>query len=133
MPMTMEFGYSEEGSLKNITFQGLNGSEFTGNIKSALDLLKIENPVRVFKDRVKAGEFDCMMDDGYNRILSEVEFVSSLWRYPDAGEGEPRQGELNVLMLLANTIEAASRLHAIISSEGTACGGMDDDENCSLL
>ena len=131
--MVMEFGYRKDGSLKNITFSGLNGSEFTGNVKSALDLLKIENPVRVFKDKVKAGEFDDMMDDEYNRILNEVEFISSLWRYPDAKEGEPKQGELNVLMLLANAIEAASRQHAIISREGTECGEIDGGENCSLL
>ena len=131
--MVMEFGYRKDGSLKNITFQGLNGSEFTGNAKSALELLKIENPVRVFMERVKAGEFDTMPEDEYQQVLSAVEFVASLWRYPDAKDGEPNQGEMNVLMLLANAIEAASRQHAVISSEGTECRGIDGGENCSLL
>lgn len=132
MSMVMEFGYNGDGSLKNITFQGLNGSEFTGNVKSALDLLKIENPARVFKDRVKSGEFDYMMNDEYSRILNEMKFISSLWRYPDDLE-ESKQGEMNVLMLLANAIEAASRQHAIISKEGIGCEGMDGGESCSLL
>lgn len=133
MPMVMEFGYNKDGSLKNITFSGLNGNEFTGNVKSALELLKIENPACAFKDRVKAGEFDAMMDDEYNQIFNEVNFVSSLWHYPDAKEGEARQGEMNVLMLLANAIEAASRQHAIISREDIGCEGMDGGESCSLL
>lgn len=122
--MVMEFGYNGDGSLKNITFQGLNGSEFTGNLKSALNLLKIENPACAFKDRVKAGEYDNMPDEEYNKILNAVDFVSSLWRYPDDPE-ESRQGEMNVLMLLANAIEAASKQYAAINSEGmpleTAC------------
>ena len=80
MPMVMEFGYNGDGSLKNITFSGLSGREFTGNVKNALELLKIENPARVFMDRVKAGEFDTMPEDEYQQVLSAVEFVASLWR-----------------------------------------------------
>ena len=128
--MVMEFGYREDGSLKNITFSGLNGNEFAGNIKSALDLLKIENPARAFMERVKAGEFDTMPEDEYQQALSAVEFVASLWRYPDAKEGEPKQGEMNVLMLLVNAIEAASRQHAIIDSYGIGCGGISSGESC---
>lgn len=115
--MIMDWSLNEDGSLEHITFQGLSGSEFTGNVKSALELLKIENPARAFKDRVKSGEYDNMPDEEYNKILNAVEFVSFLWRYPDAREGESRQGEMNVLMLLANAIESASRQHAAISRQ----------------
>ena len=74
-----------------------------------------------------------MMDDEYSRILNGMEFISSLWQYPDAQEGEPRQGEMNVIMLLANAIEAASRQHAIISRAGIGCAGVGSGESCSLL
>lgn len=53
--MVMEYELNENGCMEHITFTGLNGNEFTGNAKSALDLLKIENPVVTFAARVKIG------------------------------------------------------------------------------
>lgn len=38
--MIMDWSFNEDGSLERITFQGLSGSEFTGNVKSALELMK---------------------------------------------------------------------------------------------
>lgn len=115
--MTMDFQYDEYGRLEHITFQGLNGCEPVRDLKNALELLKIENPLRSFQDRVRAGEFDNTPDDEYEQIASTMRFVSSLWRYPDAQEGEPTQNEMNVLMLLANAVEAASKLNATISRQ----------------
>ncbi|RKI37537.1 hypothetical protein D7V86_22845 [bacterium D16-51] len=106
--MTMDFQYDGHGGLEYITFRGLNGCETARDMKNALELLKIENPLRSFQDRVRAGEFDSTPDDEYEQIASTMKFVSSLWRYPDAQEGEPAQNEMNVLMLLANAVEAAS-------------------------
>jgi len=115
MPMEMDWKFNEDGSLERITFQGLNGSEFTGNLKSALDMLKIKNPTSTFADRVKTGEFDNTLDEEYIKICEAVQYVSSLWHYPDAQEGELAQCEMNALMLLANAIEEISRQNAIIN------------------
>lgn len=115
MPMEMDWKFNEDGSLEHITFQGLSGSEFTGNLKSALDLLKIKNPTSTFADRVKTGEFDNMLDEEYVQLVDNVQYVSSLWHYSDAQEGELAQCEMNALMLLANTIEEISRQNAIIN------------------
>ena len=125
MAMTMNFKYNEDGSMEHITFQGLNGSEFSGNLKSALELLKIENPVIAFNDKVKAGECDNMSDDEFAKLLNAMKFVSSLWRYPDAKEGEAENREMNVLMLLANVIEVASRQQAIISWQSAGYKGKE--------
>lgn len=116
--MTMDFKFDEYGSLEHITFRGLNGCETVRDLKNALELLKIENPLRSFQDRVRAGEFDNTPDDEYEQITSTMKFVSSLWRYPDVPEGESTQSEMNVLMLLANAVEAASKLNATISRQG---------------
>ena len=112
--MKMNFQYDDYGSLEHITFHGLDGREPVGNLKSALELLKIENPMRSFHDRLKAGEFDNTPDDEYKQIVSAVEFIATLWRYPDAQIGELAQPEMNVLMLLANAIESASKQNATI-------------------
>ena len=44
-----------------------------------------------------------------------MEFLDSLWRYPDAKFARP---EMNVLMLLANAIETVRRQQTIISRQG---------------
>jgi len=126
--MEMDWSYNADGNLERITFQGLSGSEFTGNLKSALQLLKVKNPTSTFADRVKTGEFDNVTDDEYERLVGEINFISTLWRYPDAQEGELAQYELNVLMLLANAIAAASRMHAIISSQDAGRKEREDGE-----
>ncbi len=117
MPMEMDWKFNQDGSLEHITFQGLNGSEFVGNLKSALDLLKIKNPTSTFADRVKTGEFDNMLDDEYCMIYRAIDSVSSLWYYPDVQEeDELAQCEMNVLMLLANAIEVISKQDVTIST-----------------
>lgn len=116
--MTMDFGYKIGGSLERITFQGLNGREPARNLKNALELLRIENPMCTFHNRVKTGEFDSILDDDYRQLVDTMKFIASLWRYPDAKEGEDTVSEMNVLMLLANAIETGSRL----SSAGRDCG-----------
>lgn len=122
--MTMDFQYDGYGSLEHIMFQGLNGCEFAGNLKSALELLKIENPMCSFQERVKAGEFDNMPDDEYNQIVSAVQFAATLWCYPDAQVGELAQSEMNVLMLLANAIKVASKQNAAIKRHNAARRGI---------
>lgn len=116
MSMEMDWKFNEDGNLEHITFRGLSGSEFTGNLKSALDLLKIKNPASTFADRVKTGEFDNTLDHEYVQLVDNVQYVSSLWNYPDVGESELILCEMNALMLLANAIEEISRQQVIISS-----------------
>lgn len=122
--MTMNFQYDDYGSLEHITFHGLDGRESVGNLKNALEQLKIDNPMRSFHDRLKAGEFDNIPDDEYLQIADAVKFVSSLWRYPDAQIGELAQPEMNVLMLLANAIESASKQNATIIRHNTGRRGI---------
>lgn len=115
MSMVMDWKFNDDGSMEQITFKGLNGNEFTGNVKNALELLKIENPAAAFANRVKTGEYDNMPNDEYDNIYKAVDFMASLWRYPDAQEGDLKQCEMNVLMLLANALETVSRQQAIIN------------------
>lgn len=128
MSMEMDWKFNADGSLERITFQGLTGGEFTGNLKSALGLLKIKNPSSTFVDRIKTGEFDNVSNDEYERLLDEMHFISTLWHYPDAPEDELAQYELNVLMLLANAIAEVSRLHAIIRNQDSEREEMDEGE-----
>ena len=112
--MKMDFNYDNYGSLEHITFDGLTGCETVRDLKNALELLKIDNPKRTFQERVRAGEYDDTPEDEYRQIVDAVEFIATLWRYPDAQVGELAQSEMNVLMLLANAIELASKQNATI-------------------
>lgn len=123
--MKMNFNYDNYGSLEHITFEGLNGCETVRDMKNALELLKIENPKCTFHDRVKAGEFDDTPDDEYMQIVSAVDFVATLWRYPDAQEGELAQPAMNVLMLLANAIEVCSKQNATLIRHNTGRRGIE--------
>ena len=113
--MVMEYELNENGCMEHITFIGLNGNEFTGNVKSALELLKIESPAVTFANSVRAGEYDDTPEDEYVRTVNAVDFMASLWCYPDERESDFKHGELNVLMLLANALETVSRQQAIIN------------------
>lgn len=122
--MKMDFNYDNYGSLEHITFEGLNGCESVRDMKNALELLKIENPKRTFQARVRAGEFDTTPEDEYLQIVDAVDFVATLWRYPDAKVGELAQPEMNVLMLLANAIELASKQNATLIRHNAARRGI---------
>lgn len=93
-------------------------------MKNTLELLKIDNPKRTFRDRVKAGEFDDTPEDEYRQIVDAVEFIATLWRYPDAQVGELAQSEMNVLMLLANAIEMCSKQNATLIRHNAALRGL---------
>ena len=93
-------------------------------MKNAMELLKVDNPKRTFRDRVKVGEFDNTPEDEYQQIVNAVEFVATLWRYPDAQVGELAQPEMNVLMLLANAIQVASKQNATLIRHNTGRRGI---------
>lgn len=122
--MKMDFQYDNYGSLEHITFEGLNGCETVRDMKNALELLKIENPKRTFQSRVRAGEYDDTPEDEYKQIVDAVEFVATLWRYPDAQVGELAQPEMNVLMLLSNAIEMCSKQNATLIRHKTGRRGV---------
>lgn len=115
MSMEMDWKFNDDGSMECISFHGLSGIELVGNLKSSLELLRIANPAVAFANRVKTGEYDSMPNDEYDNIYKAVDFMASLWRYPDAREGDLKQCEMNVLMLLANALETVSRQQAIIN------------------
>ena len=121
--MKMDFQY-DYGSLERIAFEGLNGCETVRDMKNALELLKIENPKRTFQERVRAGEYDDTPEDEYLQIVDAVEFIATLWRYPDAKTGELAQPAMNVLMLLANAIEMCSKQNATLIRHNTGRRGI---------
>jgi ATP-dependent protease Clp ATPase subunit len=53
-----------------------------------------------------------MTDEEYSQMLDTIKFLQELWHYPDEPGEAPKKYEMNVLMLLANAIEALSRLNA---------------------
>lgn len=121
--MKMDFQY-DYGSLEHIAFEGLNGCETVRDLKNALELLKVENPKRTFQERVRAGEYDDTPEDEYKQIVDAVEFIATLWRYPDAQVAELAQPEMNVLMLLANAIEMCSKQNATLIRHKTGRRGV---------
>lgn len=46
MSMEMDWKFNDDGSMERITFHGLNGNEFVGNLKSSLELLRIASPAK---------------------------------------------------------------------------------------
>ncbi|MDE6995922.1 MAG: hypothetical protein K2P41_16150 [Lachnospiraceae bacterium] len=106
--MELIFDFDQRQGLANIGFHGLDGTESVTSIKDALRLLKIRNPAVNFAEAAKHGAYNDVPDAEYKRMLDTITFISELWRYPDEpGEGE-QKCEINVLMLLANAIEALS-------------------------
>lgn len=108
--MDMVFDFDRRQAAAGVRFEGLDGTERVTSMKAALAVLKIRNPAASFTEAAKNGDFDRVSDEEYAGMLDTVEFLSKLWRYPE--EPGDAKYELNALTLLANALEALSRLHA---------------------
>lgn len=99
--MKMNYSFTKNFRMKNISFEGLSGQEFAGSLKEALSILKIEDPVASLREDLKKGRYK---DEELEPVIEVVELISSLWDEP----------EMNVLMLLAAAFELISRLHVTL-------------------
>lgn len=95
--MKMNYRFTEDFCMEDISFEGLSGQEFAGSLKEALGILKIENPVAGLREDLKKGRYK---DEELEPVLEAVKRISSLWQKP----------EMNVLMLLAAALEQICRL-----------------------
>ena len=111
--MDLVFDFDSRQGITNVRFDGLDGSESVKTVKEALNLLKIRNPFMAFSDDVQEGKYNSVPDAEYNRMSDTVRFISSRWHYSDEPTEAPQEEEMNVLMLLANTIEALSQLKVL--------------------
>lgn len=110
--MELIFDFDQQQNITNVRFDGLDGSETVTSVKGALGLLKIRNPIINFADALKCGAYDGVSDEECERMLQSVTCVSALWRRPGEPEETPEEYEMNPLTLLANAVEALSRLNA---------------------
>ena len=107
--MKMNYSFTEDFCMKDITFEGLSGQEFAGSLKEALGILKIENPVAGLREDLKKGRYK---DEEVEPVLGVVRLISSLWQNPGRGFWSNEEEEMNILMLLAAAFELISRLQA---------------------
>ena len=111
--MDLVFDFDSRQGITNVRFDGLDGSESVKTVKEALNLLKIRNPFMAFSDDVQEGKYNSVPDAEYNRMWNTMRFISSMWHYPDELGEATQKEEMNVLMLLANTIEALSQFKVL--------------------
>ena len=112
--MDLVFDFDSRQGITNVRFDGLDGSENVKTVKEALTLLKIRNPFISFSEAVRnKGMYSSVPDAEYNRMWDTMRFISSMWHYPDELGEATQKEEMNVLMLLANTIEALSQFKVL--------------------
>lgn len=109
--MELILDFDQRQGLANVRFEGLDGTEGVTSMKQALSLLKIRNPASTFTNAVKSGAYNHVPDAEYKRMLDTIKFISSMWCYPDDPGETPQKSEMNVLMLLANAIEALTQFN----------------------
>lgn len=99
--MKMNYSFTKNFHMKDVSFEGLSGQEFAGSLKEALGILKIEDPVVNLREDIKKGRYK---DEELEPVIEVVKLISSLWD----------DTEMNVLMLLAASFELISRMHAAL-------------------
>lgn len=110
--MELTYAFNKNCCIANVSLDGLDGCEQVASVKEALNMMKIKNPAITFADHAKAGMYNDVSDEDYQRMLNTVKCVSSLWQYRDAPEDTRPKSEMNALMLLVNAVELISRLNA---------------------
>ncbi|MEY8523576.1 hypothetical protein AALA90_11250 [Lachnospiraceae bacterium 38-10] len=105
--MKMNYRFTEDFCMEDVSFEGLSGQEFAGSLKEALGILKIENPVAGLREDIKKGRYK---DEELESVLEVVKRISSLWHNPKKQSSSKEEGEMNVLMLLAAAFELISRM-----------------------
>lgn len=105
--MKMNYRFTEDFCMEDVSFEGLSGQEFAGSLKEALGILKVENPVAGLREDIKKGRYK---DEELESVLEVVKRISSLWHNPKKQSSSKEEGEMNVLMLLAAALELISRM-----------------------
>ena len=105
--MKMNYRFTEDFCMEDVSFEGLSGQEFAGSLKEALGILKIENPVAGLREDIKKGRYK---DAELESVLEVMKRISSLWHNPKKQSSSKEEGEMNVLMLLAAAFELISRM-----------------------
>lgn len=109
--MKMNYSFTKDFCMKDVTFEGLSGQEFAGSLKEALGILKIENPAVGLREDLKKGRYN---DEELEPVIEAVRLISSIWQDPERGSSPKGEEEMNILMLLAAAFEMISRLHAAL-------------------
>lgn len=107
--MKMNYRFTKDFYMEDISFEGLSGQEFAGSLKEALGILKIENPAAGLLEDIKKGRYK---NGELEPVLEAVKLISSLWHDPEKEPSEGGEKERNIIMLLAAAIELISRLQA---------------------
>jgi hypothetical protein len=76
--------------------------------------MKIKNLAIAFTQNANAGLYDSLLDEEYDQALKAIECVTSLWHYKEDTDENPAKYEMNILMPLANAIEALSCQDALL-------------------
>ena len=105
--MKMNYRFTEDFCMEDVSFEGLSGQEFAGSLKEALGILKIENPAAGLREDIKKGRYK---DEELESVLEVMKRISSLWHNPKKQSSSKEEGEMNVLMLLAAAFELISRM-----------------------
>ena len=103
----MNYQFTEDFCMEDVSFEGLSGQEFAGSLKEALGIMKIENPVAGLREDIKKGRYK---DEELESVLEVMKRISSLWHNPKKQSSSKEEGEMNVLMLLAAAFELISRM-----------------------
>lgn len=107
--MKMNYRFTEDFCMEDVSFEGLSGQEFAGSLKEALGILKLENPVAGLREDLKKGRYK---DEELESVLAVMKLISSLWHDPEKEPSAKEEEEKNILMLLAAALELISRLQA---------------------
>ncbi len=102
--MRLRYEFNEDGTIRDAGFTGCSGLERAGNIKEALRVLHMDNPISAFREAVQRGKYSDLSDEEYDQRLASIRCLSDLFHFPDDPPDAKAQRQMNVLSLLANAI-----------------------------
>lgn len=102
--MRLRYEFNDDATIRGASFVGCSGLEQVGNVKEALRVLQVANPLIAFQKAVERGKFSDLPDEEYDQLLDTVKCISSLFHFPDDPPGATAMPQMNVVSLLANAI-----------------------------
>ena len=112
--MKLRYEFNEDGTIQGAAFAGCSGQERAGNVKEALRVLQVDNPIVAFREAVQRGKYSDLSDEEYDQRLASIRCVSDLFHFPDDPPDAKAQRQMNVLSLLANAITKLVELDAAL-------------------
>lgn len=91
--MKMNYRFTEDFCMEDVSFEGLSGKEFAGSLKEALSILKVENPAVDLLEDLKKG---CYKDGELEPALEAVKLISSLWHDPEKKPSAKGEGVFRI-------------------------------------